>query len=308
MVQERVIASVRAGKKSRGGTRSGMVIPILTQAVYKSAGMRDELPKQERPDVRHLPQTVSFFLKKALPGFTVDSCSEAFLLALRNLIPFEQLHGYLWRPVQQAGNRVRLGIVGNVVSFTEEVYPSGQFHQNETATEIRDDLRVTLHRSTKSLQFEPSIRRILEKQGCRAAIEIYFAYYGRRALWVVLGLPTARQFPPPETQELLLVFCQCALVSFHGAYLAELDERDGKRERPELSDHFDLALRWFHTVVRHLNVGLVKLRDHHTGEAEDALQRASIVAGVCLAELLSLMRVTNQQKSLEKRGDGLVAS
>jgi hypothetical protein len=253
--------------------------------------MRDELPNQQRPDVRHLPQTVNFFLKKALPGFTVDTCSEAFILASRKFISFEHLHGYLWRPAHHPTHRVRLALAGELVSFTEEISSGTQFH-SEASAESRDDLRVTLHRSVKSLESEPAIRRALENEGCKAVIEVYFAYYGRPALWVVLGVPTPKQLPAEETQELLLVFCQCALVSLHGAYLAELGEREGKREKPELDEHFELALRWFHTVVRHLNVGLVRLRNNKTDDAEDALQRASIVAGVCLAEFLSLMKVT----------------
>jgi hypothetical protein len=186
-----------------------------------------------------------------------------------------------------------LALAGDLVSFTEEITsPGAQSRPSDAPTESRDDLRVTLHRTLKSLESEPALRRTLENQGCKAAIEIYFAYYGRPVLWIVLGVPGPKQLPAEETQELLLVFCQCALVSLHGAYLAELDQRDGKRERPELGEQFDLALRWFHTVVRHLNVGIVRLQNNQTSDAEDALQRASIVAAVCLAELLSLMRVT----------------
>ncbi len=196
--------------------------------------MRDELPNQQRPDVRHLPQTVNFFLKKALPGFTVDTCSEAFILALRKFISFEHLHGYLWRPAHHPTHRVRLALAGDLVSFTEEISSGAQIRQSEASTESRDDLRVTLHRSVKSLESEPAIRRVLENEG--------------------------------------------------------------KREKPELDEHFELALRWFHTVVRHLNVGLVRLRNNKTDDAEDALQRASIVAGVCLAEFLSLMKVTKARK------------
>jgi len=254
--------------------------------------MRDELPNQERPDVRHLPQTVNFFLKKALPEFTVDTCSEAFIQALRKFISFEHLHGYLWRPAHHASHRIRLALAGNLVSFTEEISSSAQSHYSEASTESRDDLRVTLHRSVKSLEFEPAIRRKLEHEGCKAVIEVYFAYYGRPALWLALGMPTPKQLPAEETQELLLVFCQCVLVSLHGAYITELGEQEGKREKPALDEQFELALRWFHTVVRHLNVGLLRLRNNKRDDAEDALQRASIVAGVCLAELLSLMKVT----------------
>jgi hypothetical protein len=254
--------------------------------------MRDELLNQQRPDVRHLPQTVNFFLKKALPGFTVDTCSEAFILGLRKFISFDHLHGFLWRPAQHATNRVRLALARDLVCFTEEISSGAEFRQSEASTESRDDLRVTLHRSVKSLEFEPAIGRVLENEGCKAAIEVYFAYYGRPALWVALGVPTPKQLPAEETQELLLVFCRCVLVSLHGAYLAELGEREGKREKPDLDEHFELAFRWFHTVVRHLHVCLVRLRNNKTDDAEDALQRASIVAGVCLAELLSLMKLT----------------
>jgi hypothetical protein len=257
--------------------------------------MREELPNQQMPDVRHLPQMVNFFLKKALPQFSVEACSEAFILTLRNFIPFEHLYGCLWRPTQQPNHRIRLAFAGESVSFNEEIAPGAQSRQSEISSESRDDLKVTLHRSLKSLEFDPATRRMLETKGCKAGVEIYFAYYGRPALWIALGMPGAKQLPAEETQELLLIFCQCALVSLHGAYLAELDERDGKREKPELGEHFDLTLRWFHTVVRHLNVGIVRLQNNQARDAEDALQRASIVAGVCLAELLSLMRVTKNR-------------
>jgi hypothetical protein len=264
--------------------------------MYKNVAMRTDLPNQEGPDVRHLPQTVNLFLKKALPGFTVDKCSEAFILTLRNFVSFEHFHGFLWRPAQHGNYRVRLTLAGELVSFSEEASQSTQIRQSENATESRDDLRVTLHRSVRTLEAEPEIQRTLEDQGCKAAIEIHFSYYGRPALWIALGVPTPRQLPAEKTQELLLVFCHCALVSLHGAYLAELDEQAGKREKPELGEEFDLALRWLHTVVRHLNVGLVRLQNKQTNDAEDALHRASIVAGVCLAELLYLMRATGKKQ------------
>jgi hypothetical protein len=66
--------------------------------MYKNAAMCSDLPNQGSPDVRHLPQTVNLFLKKALPGFTVDKCTEAFILTLRNFISCEHFHGFLWRP------------------------------------------------------------------------------------------------------------------------------------------------------------------------------------------------------------------
>jgi len=39
------------------------------------------------------------------------------------------------------------------------------------------------------------------------------------------------------------------------------------------------------------------LQNKQTNDAEDALHRASIVAGLCLAELLYLMRVTGQKNN-----------
>ena len=42
-------------------------------------------------------------------------------------------------------------------------------------------------------------------------------------------------------------------------------------------------------MVRHLNIGIAEIQNGQTSEAEDALQRASIVAGVCLAEILSVL-------------------
>jgi hypothetical protein len=265
--------------------------------MYKNAAMRTDLPNQGSPDVRHLPQIVNLFLKKALPGFTVDKCSEAFILTLRNLISFEHFHGFLWRPAQHGNYRVRLTLAGDSVSFTEEASQSAQIRQSEDVAESRDDLRVTLHRSVRTLEAEPEIKRVLENEGSKAAIEIHLSYYGRPALWIALGVPTPKQLPAEKTQELLLVFCNCALVSLHGAYLAELDEQAGKREKPEPGEQFDLALRWLHTVVRHLNVGLVKLQNKQTNDAEDALHRASLVAGVCLAELLYLMRATGKKNN-----------
>jgi hypothetical protein len=102
-------------------------------------------------------------------------------------------------------------------------------------------------------------------------------------------LGNAKALPALEAQDFLLVFCRCCLVSLHGAYLAELDEREGRRERPELGERFNLTFQWFHSLVRHLNTGIAGLQNGRAAEAEDALERASIVAGICLAEMLALM-------------------
>jgi hypothetical protein len=96
--------------------------------------MREELPNQQMPDVRHLPQMVNFFLKKALPQFSVEACSEAFILTLRNFIPFEHLYGCLWRPTQQPNHRIRLAFAGESVSFNEEIAPGAQSRQSEISS------------------------------------------------------------------------------------------------------------------------------------------------------------------------------
>src|SRR5438552_19030109 len=106
--------------------------------------MRDELPDQQASDVRHLPQTVNFFLRKTLPEFTVETCCEAFIFTLRNFVSFEHFHGYLWRAAQHASQRVRLALANDLVSFTEEIIsPGAQSRQSDTSPESRDDLRVT---------------------------------------------------------------------------------------------------------------------------------------------------------------------
>ena len=120
-------------------------------------------------------------------------------------------------------------------------------------------------------------------------MEIHFAYYSRPILRVILGLSNAKSLPTIEAQDFLLVFCRCCLVSLNGAYLAELDEREGRREKPEPSERFNLTLQWFHALVRHLNIAIVGIQNGQTAESEDALERASIVAGICLAEMLALI-------------------
>jgi hypothetical protein len=147
---------------------------------------------------------------------------------------------------------------------------------------------LVLHHSLKSLQFDPGERKNLEDHGCRAAVEIHFFYYSRPLLRVILGLSNAKLLPTIDAQEFLLVFCRCCLVSLNGAYLAELDEREGRREKPELSERFNLTLQWFHSLMRHLNIGIAELQNRQVAEAEDALERASIVAAICLAEMLAL--------------------
>jgi len=266
--------------------------------------MSDELQSELKPEIRQLPQAITLFMKRALPRFTVDTCVEAFILTLVKFIPIQELLGHLWPPAQQSNQRIRLILERDVLLHEQEMTAGAQVLQSKTSAESQDDLRLTLHRSLKSLQSDTAARKTLGDKGCRAAIEIHFTYYSRPILRVILGLSNTKLLPTTEAQDFLLIFCRCFLISLHGAYLAELDEREGLREKSEIGERFNLTLQWFHSMVRHLNIGLAGIQNGQTNEAEDALQRASIVAGVCLAEILSLMGKWQAQgtRGFEKTG------
>jgi hypothetical protein len=66
------------------------------------------------------------------------------------------------------------------------------------------------------------------------------------------------------------------------------------------SEQFNLALQWFHSIIRHLNVGISRAQHGQGAAAADALDRASIVAGVCLAEMLSLRTKIPDRSSPER--------
>jgi hypothetical protein len=259
---------------------------ILTYA--NQSPMNDDLPNDLKPDIRQLPHAMNYFLKRAMPRFTVEACAEAFIGTLAKLIPPGHLFGYLWKPARQSNYRIRLTVKNGEVLQEREAAPRAEVVQRENSAESREDLKLVLHHSLKSLQFDPAERKTLEDGGARAAVEIHFSYYSRPLLRVIVGLPNAKLLPTIDAQEFLLVFCRCCLVSLNGAYLAELDEREGRREKPDLSERFNLTLQWFHSLMRHLNIGIAGLQSGQVAEAEDALERGSIVAGICLAEMLAL--------------------
>lgn len=234
-----------------------------------------------------------------MPRFTVETCAEAFIATLAKLIPAGYILGFLWKPGRQTNLRVRLTLKGGQVLQEQEAAPTAGIVQRETSAGSQDDLKLVLHPSLKTLQFDPAERKALEDQGCRAAVEIHFAYYSRPILRVVLGISNAKLLPTIDAQDFLLVFCRCCFVSLNGAYLAELDEREGRREKPELNERFNLTLQWFHSLVRHLSIAIAELQNGQSAEAEDALQRASIVASICLAEMLALMGKIQPPPTLE---------
>jgi hypothetical protein len=251
--------------------------------------MNDDPQSDLKPEIRQLPRAMNLFLKRAMPRFTVESCADAFVLTLAKIIPTGHLFGYLWKAGRQTNHRVRFNLKDGQILHEREAAPLAEIVQREASVESEDDLKLVLHPSLKSLQFDPAERKSLEELGCRAAVEIHFAYYSRPILRIIVGLANAKLLPSIEAQEFFLVFCRCCFISLNGAYLAELDEREGRREKPELNERFNLTLQWFHSLVRHLSIGIAGLQSGQTAEAEDALQRASMVAGICLAEMLALM-------------------
>jgi hypothetical protein len=279
--------------------RAQLEIRRIDSNIGESVLMNDDPQNELKPVIRQLPQAMNVFLKRAMPRFTVETCAEAFILTLAKLLPTGYLVGFLWKPARQTNYRSRLTLKSGEVLQEREALPAGEILQREASTESQEDLKLVLHHSLKSLQFDPAERKTLEDQGCKAAVEIHFSYFGKPIFRVILGLSNAKLLPSIDAQEFLLVFCRCCLVSLNGAYLAELDEREGRREKPELNERFNLTLQWFHSLMRHLNIGIAGLQSGQADEAEDALQRASIVAGICLAEMLALRSEIQPQSPAE---------
>ena len=243
---------------------------------------------------------MNFFLKQIIKRFTVESCTEALVLTLAQFIQFKSFLGYRWESDRQAEHRFKITLDQGTVRSEREAVPEAQIRQSEPSGEPGDNLILTLHRSLKSFKSDPAARKTLEQQGCSAALEMNFAYYERPIFWAVLGLASPRLVASAETQEFLLLFCRCCLVSLHGVYLAETQEREGLREKPQPEECFRLFLQWFHSVVRHLNIGISRLENGDVNEARDAMERTSIVAGVCLAEIVSLMNEIQGQEPVAR--------
>jgi hypothetical protein len=224
-----------------------------------------------------------------LPEFTVEKCADAVILTLVEFLPVTDLLGFLWESSRQSTHRTRLTLQEGQILHERESAPPAEIVQREATAESQDDLKLVLHRSLKTVPIEPIERKALESRGCRAAIEIHFAYYTRPILRIVVGLTNSKSLPANDSQDFLLAFCRCCHVSLNGAYLAELDEREGRREQPGVRDRFNLTLQWYHALVRHLNTAVTSLQKGNNSEVEDALDRASIVAGICLAEILAMM-------------------
>jgi hypothetical protein len=256
-------------------------------------GMSADSSKDQTLDIRQLAAAVNLFVKHATPQFTVDACIDAFIKTLAHFVESPVLFGYCWQPDRQLHERSPISLVDGVIA-RGPIIGEAKSELDVILAAPSDNLRLTLHRSLRSFKSDPAARGELKAHDCRGAIEIYFAYYDKPILWVVAGLANAKVLTITETQEFLLLFCRCCLVSLHGAYVAKV-ERLEKADKLPPAEQFNLALQWFHSILRHLNLGISRLQSGQAASAADALDRASIVAGVCLAEMLSLMTKISQR-------------
>jgi hypothetical protein len=237
-------------------------------------------------DVRQVHAALNSFLKKIPAHFSAESCADALVSTLAQYIVTNQIFGFLWEPHRRTNNRRRLTFYNGNVVKTQETAPEALAHEEEK--DYRNDLRIMIHSSLKTFSSDPAIRKEIEDHGNRSSIEIHFSYYGRPLLWVILGFPNAKKIPPESVQEFLLIFCRCCLVSLHGAYIAEIEEQEGRRQTPQVEERYAKTVQWLHSTVRHLNMGRSALQAGELEGTEDSLERALIVAGVCLAELIAL--------------------
>jgi hypothetical protein len=295
MVEPRIVVPAVAGSSPVGhptGAPGSCQSPRLQErsAEYESqkplSGMTDNTSRDQALDVRQLAAAVNLFLKHTTPNFTVDGCVDAFIKALAQFIDGKVFFGYCWQPDVQLHERSPISLVDGVVSRGPMIAEEKSELDNILA-DSSENLLLTLHRSLRSFHSDTAARGELRGANCRGAIEIYFAYYSKPILWMVVGLTNAKILTVTETQEFLLLFCRCCLVSLHGAYVAKVERLERADQLPP-SEQFNLALQWFHSIIRHLNVGISRLQSGKGASAADALDRASIVAGVCLAEMLSL--------------------
>lgn len=246
---------------------------------------------ESRPEVSLLQQAVNVFLKDALPHLTLTACADATIRAVARFIPESLVSASLWCPGQRPNVRFRLALEGDTVVHRESAELDLPPEELKPAEGPEDDVRILLHRSLKSLNTDPSAVDNLREAKHRAAIEIRFCYFGRLILLLIVGLPTAKGFVNKESEEFLNLFCRCSLITLQGAYIAEMEEKSGRSSRLLLHEKFSLTYQWFHSITRHLSLGSARLRAGQYPEAADALDRTSVVSAVCLAEIITLIKM-----------------
>jgi hypothetical protein len=249
-----------------------------------------EAQTESRPDVSLLQQAVNLFLKDAMPHLTLSACADAVLRSVTRFTPGGLVSGSLWCPGQRPNTRFRLALEGDTVVHQESAELDLPPEALKSADGSEDDVRILLHRSLKSFTTDRPGVDNLRQAKYRAAIEIRFCYFGRLILLLVVGLPTAKGLINKESEEFLNLFCRCCLITLQGAYIAEMEERSGRSGGLLLHEKFSLTFHWFHSITRHLNLGIARLREGRYPEASDALDRTSVVAAVCLAEIITLIK------------------
>jgi hypothetical protein len=250
----------------------------------------NEVQTESRPDLSLLQQAVNVFLKDAMPHLTLTACSDAIIRSVMRFVPGGLVSGSLWCPGQRPNTRFRLTLEGDTIVHRESAELDLLPEELKLADTSEDDVRILLHRSLKSLTTDRPGVDSLQQAKYRAAIEIRFLYFGRLILLLIVGLPNAKGLINKESEEFLNLFCRCTLITLQGAYIAEMEENSGRSSCRLLPEKFSLTFHWFHSITRHLNLGIARLRAGHYPDAVDALDRTSVVAAVCLAEIITLVK------------------
>jgi hypothetical protein len=249
-----------------------------------------EAQTESRPEVSQLQQAVNVFLRDAMPQLTLTACADAMIRSVMRFVPGGLVSGSLWCPGQRPNTRFRLALEGDTVVHRESAELDLLPEELKSADGPEDDVRILLHRSLKSLTTDRPGLDTLRQAKYRAAIEIRLCYFGRLILLLVVGLPTPKGLINKDSEEFLNLFCRCCLITLQGAYIAEMEEKSGRSGGLLLHEKFSLTFHWFHSIARHLNLGIARLQEGQYPEAADALDRTSVVAAVCLAEIITLVK------------------
>jgi hypothetical protein len=250
-----------------------------------------EAQTESRPEISLLQQAVNVFLKDALPHLTLTACADATIRSVARFIPESLVSASLWCPGQRPNMRFRLALEGDTVVHRESAELDLPPEAVKPANGAEDDVRILLHRSLKSLNTDrPGVDNLREAR-YRAAVEIRFCYFGRLILLLIVGLPTAKGLINKDSEEFLNLFCRCCLITLQGAYIAEMEEKSGRSSRLLLNEKFGLTYSWFHSITRHLSIGIARLSAGQYLEAADALDRTCVVSAVCLAEIITLIKM-----------------
>jgi len=255
-----------------------------------------EAQTESRPEVSLLQQAVNIFLKDAMPHLTLTACADAMIRSVVRFIPGGLVSCSLWGPGQRPNTRFRLAMEGDTIVHRESAELDLLPEELKLPDASEDDVHILLHRSLKSLTTDRPGLDNLQQAKCRAAIEIRLCYFGRLILLLIVGFPTAKGLINKEFEEFLNLFCRCCLITLQGAYIAEMEEKSGRSSCRLLPEKFSLTFHWFHSITRHLNLGIAQLREGQYPEAADALDRTSVVAAVCLAEIITLVKALSDPR------------